>query len=45
MNNNEDSIGDEDEETLAAIGEGIRDPDADRTDPIQEVRERLQSVT
>ena len=31
----------EDEETLAAIDEGIRDADADRTVPIEEVRKLL----
>lgn len=32
---------DEDEETLAAIDEGIRDADAGRTVPIEEVRKLL----
>ena len=32
---------DEDEKTLAAIDEGIRDADAGRTTPIEEVRKRL----
>ena len=32
---------DEDEETLAAIDEGIRDEEAGRTFPIEEVRKRL----
>jgi predicted transcriptional regulator len=31
----------EDEETLAAIDEGIRDAEADRTVPIEEVRRLL----
>ena len=32
---------DEDEESLAAIDEGIRDAEAGRTFPIEEVRNRL----
>ena len=35
------TIEDEDENTLAAIDEGIRDADAGRTTPIEEVRKRL----
>ena len=34
-------IEDEDEKTLAAIDEGIRDADAGRTTPIEEVRKSL----
>jgi predicted transcriptional regulator len=34
-------IEDEDEKTLAAIDEGIRDAEAGRTTPIEEVRGRL----
>jgi predicted transcriptional regulator len=34
-------IGEEDEETLAAIDEGIRDAKAGRTVPAEEVRKRL----
>jgi predicted transcriptional regulator len=35
-------IDDEDEKTLAAIDEGIRDADAGRAIPIKEVRKRLR---
>jgi predicted transcriptional regulator len=35
-------IVDEDEETLAAIDEGIRDAEAGRTVPIEKVRKRMQ---
>ena len=35
------AIEDEDEKTLAAIDEGIRDAEAGRTTPIEEVRKRL----
>jgi predicted transcriptional regulator len=35
------AIEDEDEETLAAIDEGIRDAEAGRTIPIEKVRKRL----
>jgi hypothetical protein len=34
-------INDEDEETLAAIDEGIRDADAGRTTPLEKVRKIL----
>jgi predicted transcriptional regulator len=34
-------VDDEDEKTLAAIDEGIRDADAGRTVPSKEVRKRL----
>jgi predicted transcriptional regulator len=34
-------LDEEDEETLAAIDEGIRDADAGRTVPIEEVRKRM----
>jgi len=34
-------LDEEDEETLAAIDEGIRDADAGRTVPIEEVRDLL----
>ncbi len=34
-------LDDEDEETFAAIDEGIRDADAGRTVPIEEVRKLL----
>ena len=34
-------LDDEDEQTLAAIDEGIRDADAGRTVPLDEVRRRL----
>ena len=34
-------LDDEDEETLAAIDEGIRDAEAGRTVPAEEVRQRL----
>jgi predicted transcriptional regulator len=34
-------VDDEDEETLAAIDEGIRDAKAGRTVPAEEVRQRL----
>lgn len=34
-------LDDEDEETLAAIDEGIRDAEANRTLPIEEVRKLL----
>jgi predicted transcriptional regulator len=34
-------LDDEDEETLAAIDEGIRDAEAGRTMPVEEVRQRL----
>ncbi len=36
------TIEDEDEETLAAIDEGIRDAEAGRTIPIEKVRKHLQ---
>jgi predicted transcriptional regulator len=36
------TIEDEDEKTLAAINEGVRDAEAGRTTPIAEVRKRLQ---
>ena len=36
---------DEDEETLAAIDEGIRDADAGRTMPAEEVRDLLPKWT
>lgn len=36
-------IDDEDEETLAAIDEGIRDANAGRTIPIKKVRELLHN--
>jgi hypothetical protein len=36
---------DEDEETLAAIGEGIRDSDAGRSEPADEVRRLLTKWT
>ena len=39
--NNPAPILDEDEETLAAIDEGIRDADEGRTVPIEEVRKRM----
>jgi predicted transcriptional regulator len=35
------ALGDEDEETLAAIDEGIRDANAGRTVPAEEVRKLL----
>jgi predicted transcriptional regulator len=35
------ALADEDEETLAAIDEGIRDADAGRTVPAEEVRKLL----
>jgi predicted transcriptional regulator len=35
------ALDDEDEETLAAIDEGIRDADAGRTVPAEEARKRL----
>jgi len=35
-------IEDEDEHTLAAIDEGIRDAEAGRTLPIEKVRKRMQ---
>jgi predicted transcriptional regulator len=35
-------IEDEDEKTLAAIDEGIRDAEAGRTVPIKEVRKRMK---
>ena len=35
------ALQDEDEETLAAIDEGIRDAEAGRTVPAEEVRRRL----
>jgi predicted transcriptional regulator len=35
------AIEDEDEKTLAAIDEGIRDAEAGRTTPFEEVRKRL----
>jgi predicted transcriptional regulator len=35
------TLDDEDEETLAAIDEGIQDADAGRTVPAEEVRKRL----
>jgi len=35
------AIEDEDDKTLAAIDEGIRDAEAGRTTPIEEVRKRL----
>ena len=35
------SLDDEDEDTLAAIDEGIQDADAGRTVPAEEVRKRL----
>jgi predicted transcriptional regulator len=35
-------IEDEDEETLAAIDEGVRDAEAGRTIPIEKVRKRLK---
>jgi predicted transcriptional regulator len=37
-----DSIDDEDDETLAAIAEGIRDAEAGRTIPIEKVRKLLR---
>ena len=36
---------DEDEKTLAAIDEGIRDAEAGRTIPIEQVRKRLHKWT
>ena len=40
------ALEDEDEETLAAIDEGVRDAEAGRTVPAEEVRKRLpQSIT
>ena len=36
-----DILGEEDEETLACIDEGIRDADAGRTVPIEDVRKLL----
>jgi hypothetical protein len=36
---------DEDQETLAAIDEGIRDADADRTTPVAKVRKLLSQWT
>jgi predicted transcriptional regulator len=38
-------LDDEDEETLAAIDEGIRDAKAGRTVPAEEVRKRLPNWT
>jgi predicted transcriptional regulator len=38
-------IEDEDEETLAAIDEGVRDAEAGRTIPIEKVRKRLNKWT
>jgi len=38
-------VDDEDEETLAAIGEGIRDAEAGRTVPAEEVRRLLPKWT
>jgi predicted transcriptional regulator len=38
-------IEDEDEKTLAAIDEGIRDAEAGRTIPIEKVRKRLHKWT
>ena len=35
------ALEDEDEETLAAIDEGVRDAEAGRTVPAEEVRKRL----
>jgi predicted transcriptional regulator len=37
-------LDEEDEETLAAIDEGIRDADAGRTVPAKEVRQRLPLI-
>lgn len=37
-------VDDEDEETLAAIDEGIRDAEAGRTIPAEEVRRRLMAL-
>ena len=39
------ALDDEDEETLAAIDEGLRDADAGRTVPAQEVRKLLPQWT
>lgn len=39
------AIEDEDEKTLAAIDEGIRDAEAGRTIPIEQVRKRLHKWT
>jgi len=39
------AIEDEDEKTLAAIDEGIRDAEAGRTMPIEKVRKRLRKWT
>jgi predicted transcriptional regulator len=41
LNNPPPILDEEDEETLAAIDEGIRDAEAGRTVPIQEVRDLL----
>lgn len=38
-------VEDEDEETLAAIDEGMRDADAGRTIPAEEVRRQLHKWT
>jgi predicted transcriptional regulator len=38
-------VEDEDEATVAAIDEGIRDADADRTTPIEEVRKLINTWT
>jgi predicted transcriptional regulator len=38
-------VEDEDEKTLAAIDEGIRDAEAGRTIPIEKVRKRLHKWT
>jgi predicted transcriptional regulator len=38
-------LDDEDEETLAAIGEGIRDAEAGRLVPAEKVRELLLKLT
>ncbi|HWZ55909.1 MAG TPA: hypothetical protein VNZ63_07550 [Verrucomicrobiae bacterium] len=39
------AVEDEDEKTLAAIDEGIRDAEAGRTIPIEQVRKRLHKWT
>jgi predicted transcriptional regulator len=39
------AIEDEDEKTLAAIDEGIRDAEANRTIPIEKVRKHLNKWT
>ena len=41
LNNPPPILDEEDEETLAGIDEGIRDAEAGRTIPMEEVRDRL----